>query len=349
MHDGSLSAGRLVPIDSLRRWLVMAFQRMEWSDAEAEQVADVYLDSELRGHESHGVFGLIRLLDSPDQARPPREIRALRETEHALLLDGGGSRVVADVRAMRWCIDSARNHGTMAMAGVQRSQPIVPGYFARMAADAGLIGFACTNAIPMVAPPGGRTPTLGTNPLAYGIPAGRYPPIVLDMATTSAAAYSVRLAAQQGRALPIGTVLDSEGNPTTDPTQFLAGGLMAPLGSPNAPHKGFGLALVVDVLAGVLTGSAFARDLGDDANATGNFFWALDPEVFLPPAEFAARMEAQIEQIRAAAGATDGPVLPGERGHRRYEELMTRGAVPLSDTTWAVIEKTCAALELPLP
>jgi LDH2 family malate/lactate/ureidoglycolate dehydrogenase len=105
---------------------------------------------------------------------------------------------------------------------------------------------------------------------------------------------------------------------------------MAPLGSPSAPHKGFGLALVVDILAGVLTGSAFARDLGDDANATGNFFWALDPEVFLPRAEFAARMEAQIEQIRAAAGAPDRPVLPGERGHRRYEDLTAAGTVPVS-------------------
>jgi LDH2 family malate/lactate/ureidoglycolate dehydrogenase len=97
--------------------------------------------------------------------------------------------VVGAGRAMRWCIERARERKGMAVAGVRNSQLIVPGFYARMAAEAGLIGFACANAIPMVAPPGGRTPTFGSNPFAYAIPVGRYPPVVLDVATTTGAAF----------------------------------------------------------------------------------------------------------------------------------------------------------------
>jgi LDH2 family malate/lactate/ureidoglycolate dehydrogenase len=126
---------------------------------------------------------------------PQPRIRVLRQTEGALLLDGDRSHVVGAMRAMRWCIERARESKGMVVAGVRNSQLIVPGFYARMGAEAGLIGFACANAVPMVAPPGGRSATFGTNPLAYAIPAGRYPPVVLDVATTTGAAFKVRLAA----------------------------------------------------------------------------------------------------------------------------------------------------------
>jgi LDH2 family malate/lactate/ureidoglycolate dehydrogenase len=148
----------------------------------------------------------------------------------------------------------------------------------------------------------------------------------------------------------VGTILDSEGRPTTDPAAFLNGGLMAPLGSPAAPHKGFGLALVIDVLAGVLTGSLFARDLGDDPTATGNLFWALDPEAFMPRAEFLARVDELIGQVKAAGGpSAEEPLLPGERGQQRFEEITRRGTVPLSAAAWGVVEKAALTLEIPLP
>jgi LDH2 family malate/lactate/ureidoglycolate dehydrogenase len=228
----------------------------------------------------------------------------------------------------------------------------VPGFYARMAAEAGLIGFACANAVPMVAPPGGRTPTLGTNPFAYAIPAGRYPPVVLDVATTTGAAFKVRLAAQRDRPVPEGMILDGEGRPTTDPNEFVRGGLMAPLGSPAAPHKGFGLGLVFDALAGVLTGAAFARDFPSEPATAGNaFFWALDVEAFLPREEFLGRMETQIDQVKAGEllAGVDELFLPGERSHRRYSELTTRGTAPLSVSTWEALTKACASLSIPPP
>src|SRR5829696_4909158 len=343
----------LVRIEDLRHCLVAAFERLELPLEDAGQVADVLLDSELRGHESHGVHLLGFLVDAYRGGMNPQpRIRVLRETEGALLLDGDRSHVVGAVRAMRWCIERARERKGMVVAGVRDSQLIVPGFYARMAAETGLIGFACANAVPMVAPPGGRTPTIGTNPFAYAIPAGRYPPVVLDVATTTGAAFKVRLAAQRNHPVPEGMILDSEGHPTTDPNEFVRGGLMAPLGSPAAPHKGFGLGLVIDALAGVLTGAAFARDFPSEPATAGNaFFWALDVEAFLAREEFLERMEAQIDQVKAGERLADVDelFLPGERSDRRYRELTTRGTAPLSGTTWEALTKALASLSISPP
>ena len=354
MAEHSGNEMRLVQIEDLWHCLVAAFQRLELPPEDAEQVTEVLLDSELRGHESHGVHLLGFLADAyrGGGMTPQPRIRVLRESEGALLLEGDHSHVVGAVRAMRWCIERARERKGMAVAGVRNSQPIVPGFYARMAAEAGLIGFACANAIPMVAPPGGRTPTFGSNPFAYAIPAGRHPPVVLDVATTTGAAFKVRLAAQRNRPVPEGMILDGEGRPTTDPNEFIRGGLMAPLGSPAAPHKGFGLALVIDALAGVLTAATFARDFPSEPATAGNtFFWALDVEAFLAREEFLARMEAQIEQVKAGErlAGVDELLVPGERGHRRYYELTTRGTAPLSVGTWDVLTKALESLSISPP
>ena len=345
---------RLVRIEDLRHCLIEAFETLELPREDAEQVTEVLLDSELRGHESHGVHLLGFLADAYRSGgmNPQPRIRVLRETEGALLLEADRSHVVGAVRAMRWCIERARDRKGMAVAGVRNSQLIVPGFYARMAAEAGLIGFACANAIPMVAPPGGRTPTLGTNPFAYAIPAGRHPPVVLDVATTTGAAFKVRLAAQRNRPVSEGMILDHEGRPTTDPNEFIRGGFMAPLGSPAAPHKGFGLALVIDSLAGVMTGAAFARDLASEPATAGNtFFWALDVEAFLPREEFLARMEVQIEQVKAGErlAGVDELLVPGERSHRRYQGWIARGTAPLSVATWEALTKALASLSIAPP
>jgi LDH2 family malate/lactate/ureidoglycolate dehydrogenase len=352
MAENPGSGIRLVRIEDLRHCLIAAFARLELPREDAEQVAEVLLDSEVRGHESHGVHLLSFLADAYGGMNPRPRIRVLRQTDGALLLDGDHSYVVGAVRAMRWCIERARERKGMAVAGVRNSQPIVPGFYARMAAEAGLIGFACANGIPMVAPPGGRTPTLGTNPLAYAIPAGRHPPVVLDVATTTGAAFKVRLAAQRNRPVLEGMILDREGRPTTDPNEFVWGGLMAPLGSPAAPHKGFGLALVIDALTGVLTGADFARDFPTEPATAGNAtVWALDVEAFMAREEFLARMEAQIDQVKAGErlAGVDELLVPGERGYRRYHELSSLGTVPLSGATWEGLTKACSSLSISPP
>ena len=144
MAENSGNEMRLVRIEDLRHCLIAAFERLELPPEDAEQVAEVLLDSELRGHESHGVHLLGFLADAYRSGgmNPRPRIRVLRESEGALLLEGDHSHVVGAVRAMRWCIERARERKGMAVAGVRNSQLVVPGFYARMAAEAGLIGFA---------------------------------------------------------------------------------------------------------------------------------------------------------------------------------------------------------------
>jgi len=353
MAQSTDNEGRVVRITELRRCVIEACLQLDLPRKDAEQVAEVLVDYELRGHESHGVHLLGVLIDLYRQRglNPRPQVRVLRETDSTLLLDGDRSSIVAAVQAMRWCMARARQRPGIALAGVRNSQPIVLGYYARLAAEAGLIGFACTNTPPLVAPPGGRTPTLGTNPFAYGLPAGRYPPVVLDVATTAGAAFKVRLAAHSGQRVPEGMLLDHDGRPSTEPNDFLEGGLLAPRGFPLAPHKGFGLALLIDSVAGILTGAAFARGVATEPAATSNLLGALDIEAFLPRQEFLDRMDAQIEQIKAGerTAGTDELVVPGERGQRRHDQLVAHGTVPLSAVTWDGLSRACVMLSVSPP
>jgi LDH2 family malate/lactate/ureidoglycolate dehydrogenase len=352
MADDRSAGARLVGIDHLRRCLATAFERLELTAEDAEGLAGLLVDSELRGHPDHGIaaLGVLAGLYRDGKLNPRPDVRVLRETDGAILLDGDrGCGPGAPVRAMRWCIERARERKGMAVAAVRDWQLVVAAPYARLAAEAGLIGFACANFIPLVAPPGGRTAVFGTNPMAYAIPAGRHPPVVLDIATTVSSLQKVRVAAQQGEPTPDGVIFDRTGRAMTDPEAFLEGGLMAPLGYPLVPHKGFGLALLIDALSGVLSGSAFAR--GVATGVPGNFLWALDVEAFLPREEFLQRMDAQLDQIKQGdrLPGVDELVVPGERGQRRCLELTARGVVPVSPASWQVLVTTCDSLAAPLP
>jgi LDH2 family malate/lactate/ureidoglycolate dehydrogenase len=305
-----------VKIAELRRRLAGALERLGLEAGDADALAGLLVDSELRGHGDHGVaaLGLLRRLYGAGELNPRPRISVVRETDGTLVLDGDrGCGPAAPERAMRWCIEHARGRG-MASAVIRDWQMIVGAPWVRTAAEAGMIGFACTSFIPLVAPPGGRTPVLGTNPIAYGLPGD--PPVVLDVATSVIAMQKVRVAAAAGESLPEGLIFDAHGRPTTDPDEFVS---LAPLGSPFAPHKGFGLALFVEALTGALSG-------GDP----GIFLWALEVEP-----DFRERMDALVARVKASG---DGVVLPGERGERRLRELTARGEVPLSAASLELLE-----------
>jgi LDH2 family malate/lactate/ureidoglycolate dehydrogenase len=343
---------RLVRIDDLRRCLALAFERLQLTRQDAEGLAGLLVDSELRGHPGHGVAALevLARFYRDGMLNPRPRVRVVHETDGAILFDGDrGAGPGVPTRAMRWCIARSRERKGMAVAAVRDWQLLVAAPYARLAAEAGLVGFACANFVPLVAPPGGRTAVLGTNPFAYGLPAQRHHPVVLDVATTVTSMQKVRVAAQQGTPMPEGVIFDHAGRPTTDPGAFLEGGLLAPLGTPHAPHKGFGLALFIDALSGVLSGAGFAQGVAD--GAPGNFLWALDVEAFLPAQEFLARMDAQLDQIKQGERlpGVEELLLPGERGQRRLQDLTARGVVPLAPASWELLATGCASVAVPLP
>jgi LDH2 family malate/lactate/ureidoglycolate dehydrogenase len=333
-----------VRIDDLRACLAGAFGALGLDDGGADELAGLLVDSELRGHRDHGVaaLGLLMRLYREGALNPRPDVRVLSETDGALLLDGDrGCGPGPPLRAMEWCIERARERQGMAVAAVRDWQLLVAGSCVRRAAQAGLIGFACANYdVPLVAPPGGSTPVFGTNPLAYGLPAE--PPIVFDIATSVVAMQKVRVAAEEGTPLPDGLIFDKLGLPTTDARAFFDGGSLAPLGAPHVPHKGFGLALFVEALGAVLTGSD---------RAPGIVLWALDPAAFMPLAQFEQRLSALIDQIRHGerAPGVDELVVPGERGARRHDEVSRAGVVRVEQAGWQILTAACEGLNVPLP
>jgi LDH2 family malate/lactate/ureidoglycolate dehydrogenase len=196
-----------------------------------------------------------------------------------------------------------------------------------------MIGWAATNAGATMAPTGGREPRLGNNPVAIAVPAGRHPPIVLDMATGAAAWGKIFVARQENKKIPSSWALDKHGLPTDDPAAATDGGLIQPMGG----YKGYGMSLLIDILTGVLSGGGFStgvktlyEDLGSPSNVAQTFC-ALRVEAFIPLAEFRPRVDAIIDLMHCCATAPGGGrvYVPGEIEHET--ELRRRAAgIPLN-------------------
>jgi LDH2 family malate/lactate/ureidoglycolate dehydrogenase len=345
---------RSVKVVALQDCLEDCLRRLGCPAEHATRIAAVLVDGELRGYDDHGAFFIGELAGwiRSGAMNPAPRVTVVRETPVSVLLDGDrGCGAVGASEAVQRLIAKARQTG-MACAGLNSAgHCIAAAPYGEQAARAGLIGFACANVTPLMAPVGGKTRTFGTNPLAYAFPAATHDPVVFDMASSATAGFKVRLAALAGTTMAPGLIVDAAGQPTTDPQAYLDGGLILPLGGEQAAHKGYGLAMVVDALAGVLTGAPFARDAGITQGKEGQFFMVIDPELFLPGEDFKRRMDEQIEQAKGAErlpGVTE-IFVPGERGQRRRREMIARNAVPLGDVTWKALQQVCPDLGVPLP
>ncbi|MFN0072829.1 MAG: Ldh family oxidoreductase [Chloroflexota bacterium] len=345
-QDGSRPVG-IVP---LRLAMEQALEGLGTPPDHALQIAAVLLDAELRGYDDHGVYFLGELAAwfRSGALNPAPNITVVQESDSALILDAdSGCGVVPSFQAMRWCIERAADRG-LAVAALRRSGHFVAAApYPAEAARHGYIALATANVTPLMPPPGGRTRTLGTNPFCFAAPTGGKHPIVFDMATTAIAGFKVRVAALEGRTLPDGLVASAAGQPTNDPGEFLRGGLLMPIGG----HKGFGMALLVEILAGVLSGAQFGALAGVTNGKEGQFFLALNPEMFMPREEFIARMDELVHHIKASetVEGVDEIVLPGERGQRRAAELLAAGELPLNPLGWKVLMEVCESVGVVAP
>jgi LDH2 family malate/lactate/ureidoglycolate dehydrogenase len=297
-------------------------------ESDAQVVADSLVEADLRGVSSHGVVRVptyvAGLQNGSINPRPNLEI--VSDAGPRALLDGDdGMGQVAANRAMHLAIDRAREHGIGAV-GLRRSRHCgAMAYWAMQALEADCIGFATTNAGLNMAPTGGRDKIVGNNPLAIAVPTNRSWPMVLDMATSVVAGGKLDVAAIRGQKIPLDWATDLEGRPTDDPL-LARKGLLLPVGGP----KGYGLALMLDVFAGVLTGARFGGGLG--IPGSGQFFLAIQVEGFMPIDEFRSRMDQVIDQIHQSrlAPGSERIFVPGEI---EYEMSQRRGkeGIPLEE------------------
>lgn len=308
----------------------------------AKITAEVLAEGDLRGFSSHGLLRLPYIVRAIRRGTilPKAEVRVVRETPSTALVDGGhGLGHYVAYRAMRVAIEKAKARGVSAV-GVRNSNHFgIAGYYAEMAMREGLIGIVITTTDALVHPWGGAEPILGTNALSIGIPSN--PPVLLDMATSVAARGKIVQAAKERRRIPPDWAVDEQGNPTTDPEKALKGAL-SPFGGP----KGYGLALVLEILAGPLVGMAAGKEVVGTLEPVagfctkGDLMLALHPHAFVDPEEFQNRTERFLREVKGSRRAPgfERIMLPGEPEFEERERRLKEG-IPISDEVWAEIEE----------
>src|SRR5687767_9308085 len=261
------NAMQIFSIAYLRNFSTQVFMHFDVPKTDAEQAADVLAKSDLRGIDSHGVARLHTYFEMLELGRinPKPKIKIVREKSSVATVDGdNGLGLVVGPKANEIAMDKAAQHGSGWVSVCNTNHFGIAGYYPLQALERDLIGWAMTNTTKAVAPLWGAERMLGTNPLAIAFPAGQEPAIVLDMSTCTVPYGKIEMALRRGEAIPEGWAIDREGRPTTDPRAMIEGGALLPLGSDreHGGHKGYGLAIAVDVLSAVLSGAnwgPFAR------------------------------------------------------------------------------------------
>ena len=329
-------------VEDLDNYIVRFFEKLGVSHADAVIASDVLLAADLRGVESHGLIRLHTYYGSRLQKGtidPASPITVVNETPATLLLDGGkGLGQVVAHTAMTRAIEKAKQSG-MAVVSVRNSNHYgIAGYYAMMALPHDMIGISFTNAQPLVAPTHGRTALLGTNPIAVAVPAETQRPYVLDMATSIVPIGKVTVYDKARKKIPAGWGINQAGEVTENPAEVLNGGALLPLGGTDIlrGYKGYGLALMVDIFSGVLSGAAFGGDVGrpreNKGANVGHFFAAIDIGAFRPLDEFKKDMDALLLQMKNAPKAVgeDRIYIHGEKEFELAERHRQHG-VPLMD------------------
>jgi LDH2 family malate/lactate/ureidoglycolate dehydrogenase len=286
-------------------------------EKDAEIVGEVLLNADIRGVDSHGLIRLAsyygnRLRNKNIDPLTPTKI--IHETETTALVDGGnGCGQVASFKSMKIAIEKAKKNNIGAVTVKHSDHYGIAAYYTMMALEEDMIGISMTNSQPLVAPTYGKSAVLGTNPISVAVPSYREYPYVLDMATSTVPIGRVKVYEKEDKKIPLGWAIDSDGNITDDPKKCQSGyiGALMPLGGSDIMrgYKGYGLALLVDIFCGVLSGSSNLTEIGfpheqRDADV-GHFFMAINISAFRPVIDFKKQMDHVIRMLK------DAPKAPG--------------------------------------
>ncbi len=316
----------------------------------AQRTAETLVSADARGINSHGVIRLARYIDCIKSGGiiPDAEIKIIDEGPAFIRASAaGGLGIPASYEVTERLIAKAASM-PLAAATVNHSDHYgAAGFYAMKCAEAGLIGFSMSNTCPLIAVSGASAAGIGNNPFAYAAPAGKYRAILFDICMSVVASGKLIIAAADNKPIPEGWILDKEGKPTTDPKEIYNGAIMLPFGG----HKGYGLAMMVEMLSGVLAGAGILSGVnswntipGQDAD-TGHFFLTINPAFFGGLENFTARMESVIEELVNAPKA-DGVskiYYPGEIEFISEAKAYAQG-IDLPDASVAELERAAKML-----
>ncbi len=333
--------------DSLHEWTLNIFEKLDVPSDHAQIMAQSLVTTSLRGVDTHGVMyvrtyahdiknGMVNL--QPNLA-------VVSEKAGTALLDGDlGLGAVIGHQAMRLAMDKAKETGIGAV-GVRNSSHFgMTALYPLLAVAEDMIGMVFSNSSTVMAPWGGKSLLLGSNPLALGFPGGEGGDIVLDMATAKVAWGKMNVLAKAGQKMPLDWATDLDGKPTDDPEVGMKG-LMLPLGD----HKGYGLALFIELICAVLTGGAFDHEIKNEQNYS-HFFMAIDTEAFLPVATLRARVAGLAHLFHKSEPLQEGGriYLPGEIEEETKKQRLAEG-IPMLEAVVAELTALGAELGVPFP
>jgi len=350
--------------EPLKAFCVRVFEKLDVPEKDGRIAAEVLVTADLRGIDSHGAARLRRYVDGLRDGMMvvrPQEKMVLETPTTAVIDAGAGLGHPVSRRAMEKAIQKAKEYGSGFVTVRNSNHYGIAGYYAMMALEHDYIGMSMTNASVLVVPTFGRNAALGTNPIAVAVPADRERPFVLDMATSTVPRGKLEVYNRLEKSLPLGWATDETGTPTTDAKRVLenskqrAGGGLLPLGGAGellSGHKGYGLALWVDIFCGVLAGAAYAdlvyprtSDGKHLPSRIGHFFGAWRVDAFRPVDEFKAAMDDLQRRLK------DTPKAKGEtriyiHGEKEYEEVerRTREGIPLNPKVAADLRAVAAEL-----
>ena len=316
----------------------------------AQTVAEVLVNADMRGINSHGIIRMIGYVECLQSGgvRANAKYRVISDGASNALIDADqGLGIPVSVFANNIARAKAKETGIGIVNVFNSHHHGACGYYSRMLALDGLIGLAMSTGDVIMAASGSASRAIGNNPFSYSIPAGKYGTICYDIAMSQVAAGKISIAADEEKSIPLGWLLDPEGNPTTDPKQYDLGGALVAFGG----HKGYGLSIMVESLAGLLSGAASLSNIHawnknpEQSGNVGHMFIALDPAKLNPEIDMSKRAESMIEELASAkcAPGVDRILFPGQLAQEKeYKALKNGLELPQAtlDAMMAVAQRT---------
>ena len=331
--------------------LLILFQKLGVSREDAKMVADTLIKADQWGVASHGVMRVeryVRCLQSGG-ILPDAEFTVEQQFGGWVRASGnGGLGIPASCKATELVIQLAKEHGIAIVNLRQSHHNGAEGVYADMIAKEGMIGMVMSTGNPIMAVTGSREATIGNNPFAYAVPAGKYGTLMMDVAMSAVADGKIRVLKSMGKLLEPGCVLDKNGNPTNVPDEYLDGGVLLPFGA----HKGYGLSVMVECMAGIMSGAALTHEINSwneipgHCGNTGHMFMAMDISKMMELDDYIHSVETMIEQFKNAKKA-DGVseiFYPGELEQRRAAQAGN--TVSMLESTWQSLETAFASCGL---
>ena len=307
-----------ISVDKARELAETFLIKSGMSETDAAIITDILLEAELRGRKTHGFIRLTGIKNRYAQGERT-DVRVDTEAGVCVRMDGGNHPgYLVAYRAMELAIESAKRNGASIVGVYNTSHCGMAGYYVDMARKADVVGLLFADCLPRITPEGGTEALLGTNPIAVGIPSNTVP-LLFDMSTAAITNGDLIVAIRDGNAIPEGLAFDPKGKPTTDPDAALKGSVR-----PFGGHKGFGLALVTQILAGVLVNAATIPPPGINY---GLLIVAIDPTSFVPLAQFKTEVDKLIACVKEnpKESGVKGILIPGERAYRQRETHLADG------------------------